>query len=77
MTQLSDNCGALQCLSRRGPGFRVSVYVDPDGDIVISDLLEWVVPLAYRLNPSNRRISNIYRRMRKESRNVTQHRDQD
>jgi hypothetical protein len=58
-------------------GFSVSVYVDPDGDIVISDLLEWVVPLVYRLNPSNRRISNIYRRTREESRNVTQHRNQD
>lgn len=58
-------------LMRNNSGFRVSVYVAPDGDIVISDLLEWVVPLAYRLNPTNSIISNIYRRMRKESRNVT------
>jgi hypothetical protein len=66
MNDMSSNSGAGSI--RKHPGFAVSIYVDPEGDIVISDLLEWVVPLAYRLNPTNRRILNIYRRMRKESR---------
>jgi len=48
------------------PAVPVSIFVCPDGSVVIADLFEWVIPLVHSLNPSNQRISNIFRRMTEE-----------
>jgi len=51
------------------PGMPVSIFVCPDGSVVIADLFEWMIPLVHSLNPSNQRISNIFRMLNQEKQN--------
>ncbi len=60
------------------PGVPVSIFVCPDGSVIIADLFEWMIPLVHSLNPNNQRISDILKRMtEEETNNVRLHDHQD
>lgn len=46
-------------------GVPVSIYVCPDGSVVIADLFEWLIPIAYSLDPGNLQIATVISNMKK------------